>query len=109
MQNSLLRVLLGPVFQQWNIQHHENRRDFTMSLSPKLLKEFSIKFAKQIIPTADNEAKERLSLLAFDLAEYIIKCESASVTIPQILNTLSACLNICIQEKLASIQYRGIM
>ncbi|KAG1050312.1 hypothetical protein G6F43_007409 [Rhizopus delemar] len=80
-----------------------------MSLSPKLLKEFSIKFAKQIIPTADNEAKERLSLLASDLAEYIIKCESASVTIPQILNTLSACLNICIQEKLASIQYRGII
>ncbi|KAG1141431.1 hypothetical protein G6F37_008422 [Rhizopus arrhizus] len=76
--NSLLRVLLGPVFQQWNIQHHENRRDFTMSLSPKLLKEFSIKFAKQIIPTTDNEAKERLSLLASDLAEYIIKCESAS-------------------------------
>ncbi|CAO3666201.1 unnamed protein product [Rhizopus stolonifer] len=95
--NRFLRIILGSAFQRWNSKQRQQQQDFLMSLTPDRIEVLSKDFAGQIVPTVDSKVKDELSLFASDLVECITKCNSARKTAAMIMNTLNACLNICIE------------
>ncbi|PHZ08261.1 uncharacterized protein RHIMIDRAFT_241772 [Rhizopus microsporus ATCC 52813] len=99
--NDLYRILLGPQFQKMNIEQYQNKLQYTPSSIQERLRSFSKQFASQFVPLNINQkTKEDLEFYAADIAESLVHCESASLTIQQILNTLNVCLFIGKREKL---------
>lgn len=84
-----------------NIEQYQNKLQYTPSSIQERLRSFSKQFASQFVPPNINQkTKEDLEFYAADIAESLIHCESASLTIQQILNTLNVCLFIGKREKL---------
>lgn len=101
-----MRIILGSAFQRWNSKQRQQQQDFLMSLTPDRIEVFSKDFAGQIVPTVDSKVKDELSLFASDLVECITKCNSAPKTVAMIMNTLNACLNICIEGECVSVKLK---
>ncbi|KAI9356121.1 hypothetical protein BD770DRAFT_390500 [Pilaira anomala] len=100
----LLRVLFTPLFQKWNYEKYNGRKDINTCLTPEMIQYFSVEFSKQIIPERSQcssaEHFDHLVILASDISSYLVKSENVESSIQFLLNVFKFSLSICIKEKL---------